>query len=110
MTTADIYKRKLGGLLKKFEGLWLPTSFQLKYRKKIGYIVKHGKKLVVPDLITIERTSNEDLKDVTSGQKTTISNIGLDMINKDLEGYHDAALGTIVFDKTKIPETDCTGL
>ena len=29
------------------------------------------------------------------------------MINKDLEGYHEAALGTIVFNKTKIPRTEC---
>ena len=29
------------------------------------------------------------------------------MMNKDLEGYHDAALGTIVFNKTKIPRTEC---
>ena len=40
-------------------------------------------------------------------KRTTISNIGLDMMNKDLEGYHDAALGTIVFNKTKILKTDC---
>ena len=26
-------------------------------------------------------------------------------MNKDLEGYHDAGLGTIVFNKTKIPKT-----
>ena len=65
------------------------------------------KKLVVPDLITIERTSNENLKDVTSGQRTTISNMGIDIMNKDLEPYHDAALATIVLNKTKIPKTNC---
>ena len=85
------------------------VTYQLsvKVQKKVGYIVKQGKKLVVPDMIAIERTSNETLKDVTSGQRTTISNIGIDMMNKDLEGYHDAALGTIVFNKTKIPKTGC---
>ena len=54
-------------------------------------------------MIAIERSTNENSKDVASGQRTTVSNIGLDMMNKDLEGYHDTALGTIVFNKTEIP-------
>ena len=29
------------------------------------------------------------------------------MMDKDSEGYHDAALGTIVFNKTKISRTKC---
>ena len=28
-------------------------------------------------------------------------------MNVDLEGYHDAALGTIVFNKTGLPRTEC---
>ena len=51
-------------------------------------------------------TTNETSKDFTSEQKT-ISSMGLDIINQDLEGFHDAALGTIVFNKTKIPKTNC---
>ena len=85
------------------------VAYQLsvKVQKKIGYIVNQGKRLVIPDMVTIKRTANETSKDVTSGQRTTISNIGIDIMNKDLEGYHDAALGTIVFNKTKIPKTNC---
>ena len=85
------------------------VTYQLsvKVQKKVGYIVKQGKKLVVPDMIAIERSTNENSKDVASGQRTTVSNIELDMMNKDLEGYHDAALGTIVFNKTGIPRTEC---
>ena len=82
-------------------------QLSIKVQKKVGYIVKQGKKLVVPDMIAIERSTNENSKDVTTGQRTTVSNIGLDIMNKDLEGYHDAALGTIVFNKTKIPRTEC---
>ena len=81
------------------------VAYQLsvKVQKKIGYIVNQGKRLVIPDMVTIERTANETSKDVISGQKTTISNMGIDILNKDLEGYQNAALGTIVFYKTKIP-------
>ena len=69
--------------------------------------MNQGKRLVIPDMVTIERTANETLKDVTSGQKTTISDMGIDILSKDLEGYQDAALGTIVFNKTKITKTNC---
>ena len=61
---------------------------------------------MIPDLLTINRTKHETSEDSTSGQKT-ISNMGLIIINPDLEGYKDAALGTIVFNKTKIPKTNC---
>ena len=57
-------------------------------------------------MIPGNRTTNETSEDSTSGQKT-ISNMGLDIINQDLEGYKDAALSTIVFNKTKIPKTNC---
>ena len=61
---------------------------------------------MIPDMVTIDRTTNETSEDSTSEQKT-ISNMGLDIINHDLGGYYDAALGTIVFNKTKIPKTSC---
>ena len=55
------------------------VTYQLsvKVQKKVGYIVKQGKKLVVPDMIAIERSTNENSEDVASGQRTTVSNIGL---------------------------------
>ena len=59
---------------------------------------------MIPDMLTINRTTHETSEDSTSGKKT-ISNMGLDIINQDLEGYKDAALGTIVFNKTKISKT-----
>ena len=46
----------------------------MKVQKKVGYIVNQGNKLVVPDMITIERTTNENSKDVEYDQ--TVSNIG----------------------------------
>ena len=33
--------------------------------------------------------------------------MGLEIINKDLEVYRDAALGTIVFNRTTVPRTSC---
>ena len=64
---------------------------------------------MIPDLLTINRTEHETSEDSSSGWKT-INNMGLEIINKDLEGYKDAALGTIVFNKTMIPKTNCDEL
>ena len=55
-------------------------------------------------MVTIERSTAGNPKDVSSGRKTTVSNKGLEMMNEDLEGYHEAALGTIVFNKTDFQE------
>ena len=74
---------------------------------KIGYIVRQGKKLVIPDLISTERSTAETSKDESSEHRTTVNNIGLDIMNEDLEGHHDSALGTIVFNKTGLPRTEC---
>ena len=70
--------------------------------KKTAYIINGGQRLVIPDLLTINRTEHETSEDSSSGQKT-IDNMGLEIFNKDLEGYKDAALGTIVFNKTMVP-------
>ena len=104
--TADTCRRRLSGLPLKLEGQW---SYQLsvEVQKKTGYITNKGKKLIISDLISIERTSNESSTDGKSGKMATINNIGLDILNKNLEGYKDSALGTVVFNKTGLPKSDC---
>ena len=58
-------------------------------------------------MVSFERSTAETSKDESSEHKTTVSNIGLDIMNEDLEGHHDSALGTIVFNKTGLPRTEC---
>ena len=70
--------------------------------KKTAYIINGGQRLVIPDLLTINRTEHETSEDSSSGQKT-INNMGLEIFNKHLEGYKDTALGTKVFNKTMVP-------
>ena len=85
------------------------VTYQLsvKVQKKTEDITNKGKKLIIPDFISIERTSNENSTNGKSGKTATIKNIGLDALNMDLEGYKDAALGMIVFNKTGLPKSDC---
>ena len=81
-------------------------QISVKVMKKTAYIINGGQRLVIPDLLTINRTEHETSEDSSSGQKT-INNMGLEIFNKDLEGYKDAALGTIVFNKTMVTKTSC---
>ena len=75
--------------------------------KKIGYITKKGKKLVIPDLVLIERSTVKPTTDDSSKHRTSLNNMGIDVMNEDLEGHYDSALGTLVFNKTGLPTTDC---
>ena len=68
--------------------------------------LRQEKKLVIPDIISIERSTAETSKDESLEHRTTINNIGLDIMNEDLEGHHDTTLGTIVFNKTGLPRTE----
>ena len=61
---------------------------------------------MIPDLVTINRTEKELYEDLSS-RWNILNNMGIEIINKDLEGYRDAALGTIVFNKTTVPKTSC---
>ena len=85
------------------------VTYQLsvKVLKKVGYIVRQGRKLVIPDLIPIERSTVEPSNDEPSEYRTSINNMGHDIMNEDLEGHHDSALGTNVFNKTGLPRTKC---
>ena len=56
--------------------------------------------------MTINRTEKE-LYEYSASRWNSLNNMGLEIINKDLERYRDAALGTIVFNKTTVPKTSC---
>ena len=60
---------------------------------------------MIPNLITINRT--EETSEDSSSERNSFSNLGLEIISKDLEGYRDAVLGTIVFNRTTVPRTRC---
>ena len=74
--------------------------------KQTAYIIDDGRKMVIPNLITVNRTEEKTSED-SSLEKNSFSDMGLEIINNDLEGYRDAALGTIVFNKTTVPKTRC---
>ena len=62
---------------------------------------------MIPDLISIERSTVKPSNDDPSKHRTSINNMGLDIMNEDLEGHYDSALGTVVFNKTGLPRTEC---
>ena len=80
-------------------------ELSVKVMKKTAYIVNDGKGIVIPNLITIDRT--EETSEDSSSNRNSFNNLGIEIISKDLEGYRDAVLGTIVFNRTTIPKTRC---
>ena len=84
------------------------VTYQLsaKVMKKTAYIIDDGRRMVIPNLITVNRTKEKTSEDSSLG-RNSFSNMGLEIINKDLEGYRNAALGTIVFNRTTVPKTRC---
>ena len=45
--------------------------------------------------------------DDSSKHRTSLDNLGIDVMNEDLEGHYDSALGTFVFNKTVLQKTEC---
>ena len=62
---------------------------------------------MIPELISIERSTVKPSNDDSSKHRTSLNNMGLDIMNEDLEGHYDSALGTVVFNKTGLPRTEC---
>ena len=62
---------------------------------------------MIPDLISIERPAVKPPTDGSSKRRTSLKDMGIDVMNEDLEGHYDSALGTFVFNKTVLPKTEC---
>ena len=69
-------------------------ELSVKVMKKTAYIVNDGKGIVIPNVITINRT--EETSEDSSSERNSFINLELEIISKGLEGYRDAVLGTSV--------------
>ena len=75
--------------------------------KRIGYVTAKGRKLIIPNLISIERSPFKLPTDGSSNHRASLKDMAIDVLNKELEGHFDSALGTFVFNRTVLPTTDC---
>ena len=62
---------------------------------------------MIPNLISIERSPFKLPTDGSSNHRASLKDMAVDILNKELEGHFDSALGTFVFNRTVLPTTDC---
>ena len=57
---------------------------------------------MIPDLISIERLAFKLPTDGPSKHRASLKDMGIDILNEDLEGHFDSALGTFVLNSIEV--------
>ena len=78
-----------------------------KVMKRTGYVTAKGKKLVIPNVISIERSPFKLPTDGSSNHRGLLKDMAIDVLNKELEGHFDSALAIFVFNRTVLPTNEC---
>ena len=68
-----------------------------KVLKTKAYIVDDGLKMIIPNILSINRSRDQTAEKVLENSS----------FEYELEGYHDATVGTIVFNRTILPRNRC---
>ena len=74
-----------------------------KVQKTKAYIIDEGKKMVVPNVLAINRSRDETIEEILDN--SYYKNDGFNLVEHELEGYSDAT--TIVFNRTSLPRNKC---
>ena len=74
-----------------------------KVSKSTAYVKAKGNKLVVPNLLTIDRTSPRG----STNQRKSLKDTDINKEHRDLESYFDSTLGVIVMNRTTLPANSC---
>lgn len=73
--------------------------------KEHGLHNREGKKLVVPNAVEITRKRNRVIEDVLDNDH--YRSVGGRRNINELESYQDVIVGTVVFNRTKLPRNKC---
>ena len=76
-----------------------------KVQKTKAYIIEEGKKIVVPNILAINRSRDEEIENILDNGH--YKKDGVNLVEHELEGYIDANVGTIVFNRTNLPRNKC---
>ena len=74
-----------------------------KVSKSTAYVTAKRNKLVVPNILTIDRTSSRE----STNQRKSLQDKDIDQEHRDLENYFDSTLGVIVLNRTTLPANRC---
>ena len=75
----------------------LTYRLSAKVLKTKAYIVDDGLKMIIPNILSINRSRDQTAEKVLENSS----------FEYELEGYHDATVGTIVFNRTILPRNRC---
>ena len=75
--------------------------------KRTGYVIAKGNKLLIPNLLTIDRSPFNLPSDSSTNQRKSIKDKAMSMLNMELESYFDSVLGVFVMNRTTLPSTKC---
>ena len=83
------------------------VTYQLsvKVSKRTGYVTAKGNKLLIPNLLTIDRSPLTS--DGSTNQRKSIKDTAMDKLNMELESYFDSTLGVFVMNRTTLPANEC---
>ena len=79
-------------------------EFSAKVTKQTAYIIDNDKKIVIPNLLAFNRTTDKKAEELL---KNSVVRNGFNVLELELEGYKDSLVGTIVFNKTSLPQNKC---
>ena len=79
--------------------------FSAKVVKRTAYVVDNGQKMIIPNLLSVDRSKEKTDEEIL--ENSSYKDMGFNLIEYELEGYRDAKIGTVVFNRTVLPQNRC---
>ena len=76
-----------------------------KVLKTKAYIVDDGQKMIIPNVLSINRSRDQTAEEVL--ENSIYKDNGFNLVEYELEGYRDATVGTVVFNRTILLRNKC---
>ena len=73
--------------------------------KQTAYIIDNDQKIVIPNLLAFIQTEDKTVEEFL--ENSSVKDLGFNIIEYELEGYKYTSVGTIVFNKTTLPQNRC---
>ena len=80
-------------------------EFSAKVMKQTAYIIDNDQKIVIPNLLSFNRKEDKTVEEFL--ENSSVKDMGFNINEYELEGYKDMSVGTIVFNKTTLPQNRC---
>ena len=76
--------------------------FSAKVVKRTAYVIDNGQKMIIPNLLSVDRSKEKTAEEIL--ENSSYKDMGFNIVEYELEGYRDATIGTVVFNRTVLPQ------